>query len=260
MTFDNFNINRQSLFNSIPGFITKSKNIFENKSTNQIDLFGDNINDEDEIISNTKDWDFEERLSKEFEAVGFFISDHPLNQFKEIFDDYNIHDYLTFNTNDDLKESNIAATLLKIQERKTAKGNAYAVLKLTDLTSVFELFIFSDILELNREILKEGNSFILTLVKSISDSENRFKRINVQKIVSLKDLLNKPIQEVTFNLKSSKELDEISKILPENGNTTIVIKISDDKNNYSFKLNNKRNIDRKTINLLRNKEISAIIG
>ena len=258
--FDNLNSNRQSLFNSIPSFITKSKNNFENKSANQIDLFGDNINDEDEIISNTKDWNFEERLSKEFEAVGFFISDHPLNQFKEIFNDYNIHDYLTFNTNDDLKESNIAATLLKIQERKTAKGNAYAVLKLTDLTSVFELFIFSDILELNREILKEGNSFILTLVKSISDSENRFKRINVQKIVSLKDLLNKPIQEVTFNLKSSKELDEISKILPENGNTTIVIKISDDKNNYSFKLNNKRNIDRKTINLLRNKEISAIIG
>ena len=98
-------------------------------------------------------------------AVGFFISNHPLNQFKEIFDDYNIHDYLTFNTNDDLKESNIAATLLKIQERKTAKGNAYAVLKLTDLTSVFELFIFSDTLELNREILKEGNSLILTLVK-----------------------------------------------------------------------------------------------
>ena len=66
-----------------------------------------------------------------------------------------------------LKENNIAATLLKIQERKTAKGNSYAVLKLTDLTSVFELFIFSDILELNREILKEGNSLILTLIKNL---------------------------------------------------------------------------------------------
>ena len=58
---------------------------------------------------------------------------------------------------------NIAATLLKIQERKTAKGNSYAVLKLTDLSSVFELFIFSDVLDLNREILKEGNSLIFTL-------------------------------------------------------------------------------------------------
>ena len=87
-----------------------------------------------------------------------------------------------FNNNDELKDSNIAATLLKLQERKTAKGTSYALLKLTDLTSVFELFIFSDVLELNRAILKEGNSLILTLVKSISDDQNRFKRINVQKI------------------------------------------------------------------------------
>ena len=225
--FDNLNLNRQSLFNSIPNFITKSKNIFENKSANQIDLFGDDNQNDDEIILKLDDWNFEERLSKEFESVGFFISDHPLNQYKEVFDDYNILDYQTFNTDDDLKNTNIAATLLKVQERKTAKGNAYAVLKLTDLTSVFELFIFSDILELNREILKEGNSFILTLVKSISNEENRFKRINVQKIASLKDLLNKPINEVTFNLKSLKELNEISKVLIKEGETSVKIKIND---------------------------------
>jgi DNA polymerase-3 subunit alpha len=258
--FDNLNSNRQSLFSSIPNLITKSKYIFENKSNNQIDLFGENENQENEIINNIEDWKFEERLSKEFEAVGFFISDHPLNQYKEIFDDYNIIDYQNFNNNDDLKETNIAATLLKIQERKTAKGNAYAVLKLTDLTSVFELFIFSDILELNREILREGSSIILTLVKSISNEENRFKRINVQKIVSLKDLLNKPISEVTFNLKSLKELDDISNYLPKNGDTLIKIKLSDKNNDYNFQLKNKRNIDRKTLNLLRNKEISAIIS
>ena len=226
----------------------------------QIDLFGENTNEENEIISNVRDWKFEERLSKEFEAVGFFISNHPLNQFKEVFDDYNIHDYQSFSANDDLKESNIAATLLKIQERKTAKGNAYAVLKLTDLTSVFELFIFSDTLELNREILKEGSSLILTIIKSISDSENRLKRLNVQKIASLKELLNKPIQEVTFNLKSQKELDEISKFLSSNGDTVIKIHMKDQNNEFKFQLKNKRNIDRKTVNLLRNKEISAILG
>ena len=75
------NINRQSLFNSIPSFIIKSKNNFENKSINQINLFGDDIIKENEIVLDIKDWKFEERLSKEFEAVGFFISDHPLNQF-----------------------------------------------------------------------------------------------------------------------------------------------------------------------------------
>ena len=258
--FDSINSNRQSLYNSIPNLIKKSKNIFENKLANQIDLFGENKSQENEILMDIEDWKFEERLSKEFEAVGFFISDHPLNQYREIFDDYNIVDFQFFNNDDDLKDTNIAATLLKIQERKTAKGTSYAVLKLTDLTSVFELFIFSDILELNRESLKEGNSFILSLVKSISDIDNRFKRINIKKISPLKELLNKPIEEVTFNIKSMKELDEISKFLDKSGDTLVRIILNNDGNNYDFRLENKRNIDRKTLNLLRNKEISARIN
>ena len=171
--FDNLNSNRQALYNSIPAIIAKSKNIFDNKSANQIDLFSEDESAQDDILIKTEDWKFEERLSKEFESVGFFISDHPLNQFTEIFNDYKITDYSNFVSKEDLKDSNIAATLLKVQERKTAKGNSYAVLKLTDLSSVFELFIFSDVLELNREILKEGSSLILTLFKNISNDENR---------------------------------------------------------------------------------------
>tara|TARA_A100001388_G_scaffold272963_1_gene254115 strand:+ start:3575 stop:6994 length:3420 start_codon:yes stop_codon:yes gene_type:complete len=259
--FDSLNSNRHSLYNSIPNFITKTKNIFESKSANQIDLFGDSNETEMDVITKKEDWKFEERLSKEFESVGFFISDHPLNQFKEVFKDYNIIDYQTFNNENELKNSNIASTLLKIQERKTAKGTPYAVLKLTDLSSVFELFIFSDTLEMNRDILKEGNSFLLMLTKSISDETNRFRRINVQKISSLKDLLNKPINEVTFKLKSLKELNEISKYLnAENGETLVNFKISDDENELKFSLQKKRKLDRKTLNLLRNREISAIIN
>ena len=258
--FDKINNNRRSMFESIPNFITKTKNIFENKLANQIDLFGETENQEHEIISSTDDWKFEERLSKEFEAIGFFISDHPLNQYKEIFDDYDIINYQDFNNNDELKNSNIASTLLKIQERKTAKGNSYGVLKLTDLTSVFELFIFSDVLEMNREILKEGNSLILTLAKSFSNEENRFKRINVQKIASFQELLNKPLEEVTFDIKNTEQLRIISKFLDKKGNTLININLQDDKNKYNFQLKNKRNLDRKSLNLLRNKEILAIIN
>ena len=257
--FDNLNLNRQSLFVSIPNFIIKSKNIFDNKSANQIDLFNES-NDEDNIVSSIHDWNFEERLSKEFESIGFFISDHPLNQFKEIFKDYKIIDYQSFNNNNNLKDSSIAATLLKIQERKTAKGNSYAVLKLTDLSSVFELFIFSEVLEMNREILKEGSSLILTLIKSMSDENNRFKRINVQKIISINEMLNKPLREVTFDLKSINELNEISKFLTKDGETLVNIKLPKDEKKVKFQLENKRNLDRKTLNLIRNKEISAIIN
>ncbi len=257
--FDNINPNRKSLFDSIPKFISKSKNIFENKSINQIDLFGDNLNEIENIVVNTEDWKFEERLSKEFESVGFFISDHPLNQFKEIFSDYDIINYNDFNHNDNLKDANIAATLLKTQERKTAKGTSYAILKLTDLQSVFELFIFSDLLDLNRKILKDGSSLFLRVSKSVSEEENRFRRINIQKIISLKELFDSPLKKVTFDLKSLNELSEISKFLNENGDTVINIQVHDKDQNLRFELKNKRNLDRKTLNLLRNREISAII-
>ncbi len=258
--FDKINTNRQALFDSIPTLITKSKNIFDNKSANQIDLFSDDENDQDDILTKSEDWKFEERLSKEFEAVGFFISDHPLNQFTEIFSDYKIIDYSSFISKEHLKDSNIAATLLKIQERKTAKGNSYAVLKLTDLSSVFELFIFSDVLELNREILKEGNSLILTLFKNVSNDENRLTRINVQKIASLKELFNSPINEVSFKLKSKDQLEKISSFLKDEGKTVVNINLVKENNILQFRLKNPRKLDRKSLNLLRNQEIQAIIN
>ena len=76
-------------------------------------LFASDEEQDKEIVLNIEDWKFEDRLSREFEAIGFFISDHPLNQFKEIFDDYKIVDYLKFNLNENIKDANIAATLLK---------------------------------------------------------------------------------------------------------------------------------------------------
>ena len=77
----------------------------------------------------------------------FFISDHPLNQFKNFFPQYNVINFNEFNINDKLKESVIAATILKIQEKKNQKGVSYAIIKFTDLGGVFELFLFSDLFE-----------------------------------------------------------------------------------------------------------------
>jgi len=257
--FDNIENNRQALFNSIPNFILKTKSIYENKAANQINLFDSDEDQDNKIILNIEDWKFEERLSREFEAIGFFISDHPLNQFKEIFDDYKIVDYVKFNSDDNIKNVNIAATLLKITERKTAKGNSYGVIKFTDLTSVFELFVFSDILEQNREFLIEGNSLIITLIKTISNDENRFKRINVQNIASLKDLFNKPVNEILFNIKSVKDIDKLSDLVKEKGATVVKINITDKNKDISFRLKNKRLIDRKAINIIRNNDISTFI-
>ena len=259
--FDNIIINRQSIYNSIPNIILKSKNIFENKIANQINLFEDSYENTEDFLEKVEDWQFEERLSKEFESVGFFISDHPLNQFKEIFEEYNIINFSDFNLKKDIKDSNIAATLLKIQEKKTQKGNSYAIIKCTDLSSVFELFIFSDTLDLNRDLLIEGNSLIITLTKNTGDEENRFKRINVKKIAGIKNLLNNPINLVKFNLKNVDNLKELSKkLVNNNGTSEVEIELNNHDEKLVFKLKNKRQTDRKSINLIKNKDISTIIN
>ena len=114
-------------------------------------------------------------------------------------------------------------------------------------------------MELNREVLVEGSSLIITLIKTISKDESKSKRINVQKIASLKDLFNKPINEIIFNIKSIKDIDKISDLVDEEGTTEVTININDENNDISFKLKNKRLIDRKAINILRNSDISTII-
>ena len=133
-------------------------------------------------------------------------------------------------------------------------------MKLTDLSSVFELFIFSDVLELNREILKEGNSLILTLFKNLTNDENRFKRINVQKIASLKELFNNPINEVCFEVNSKDQVQTISKILKKNGKTSVNINLITEDSILHFKLKNSKDLDRKLLNLIRNQQIHATIS
>jgi DNA polymerase III, alpha subunit len=206
--FDQINNNRQSLFNSIPNIILKSKNHYENKMDNQISLFGDMEKSNDDFLEKIDDWNDDKKLSKEFETLGFFISDHPLNQYKILFNNYNIVNYNEFEKDKILLSSNIASTVLKVQEKKTQKGNSYAIVKFSDLTSIFELFIFSDIFEINRDKLIVGNSLMITLMKNYIDESKTQRRINVKKIVTLSEILNKDYEKMKFKINS---LEEFSK-------------------------------------------------
>jgi len=252
--FDKININRQSLFNSIPNIILKSKNNFENKMANQIDLFEDEFKTKDDFLEKIEDWNIDSKLSKEFETLGFFISDHPLNQYKIIFNQYNIVNYDYFENEKNSLSSNIACTVLKVQEKKTLKGNSYAIVKLSDLSSVFELFIFSDVYELNRDKLIEGNSLMITLMKNYADEAKTQRKINVKKIVTLKEVVNSNFEELKFKINNFEELTKLKNLSKKDGKTKITFQISDKDNNYTFALNDKRYIDNNLINELKIRE------
>ena len=98
---------------------------------------------------------------------------------------------------------------MSIQEKKSAKGTPYGIVKFSDKQGEFELFLFAELLVSNRDKLKESESFILTLQKDKIAGDETKKRINVRKITSLYDALNKPYSKVTIELKKNYNIDEI---------------------------------------------------
>ena len=257
--FDNFNNNRKSLLESIPNLILKSKNLFEDKNINQINLFEETDDkNESELISYVKDFSFEERLSKEFETLGFFISDHPLNQYKDYFSQYNVINFNKFNLGESFTDGTVAATILKLQEKKNQKGSSYAIIKFTDLGGVFELFIFSDLFEKKIEILKEGNSVFMNLIKNKS-SDGTSYRINVRTITKINDLTNAPIKSIEIYSPNLKHLDQVKKLISLPGETNVTLKINNNNVAHLYKLSEKRKIDQKTILHLKNAGVTLKI-
>ena len=125
---------------------------------------------------------------------------------------------------------------------------------------VFELFVFSDIFELNRNILSSGSSLLISLIKDKSNEDNRFKRINVKKLVLIKDLINKPIQKIRFQTKKKENIKILSDFAKEMGNTDVEIEFNDNNKKLIFKLKNKRNIQRNMLKSLKKRDISTIIN
>jgi len=225
----------------------------ENKINNWERLTDDSNQNKKNLIQNNikKDWTFEERLSKEFEAIGFFISDHPINEYKEVFDIYKIQNFNSFMISSK-NEAILAATIMKIQEKKTRDGNPFAIVKFSDLGGVFELFIFSEILEQNRNILKEGKSFLITVLKDLSNLNNRFKRISVRKLVSLNEISNQSIPKITFEIEKLENLKNFSNLISEKGNTNVKIVVKNNSKNLIFELSEKRKINPEILKSLKN--------
>ena len=132
---------------------------------------------------------------------------------------------------------------MSIQEKKSAKGTPYAIVKFSDKKAEFELFLFAEILIVNREKLKESESFVLTLQKDKIIGDETKKRINVRKILSLDDAINKPYSKVIIELKDNYNLDEIKKLLSIKGETSIKLVIKDKNKKAFYSLQENRKFD-----------------
>jgi DNA polymerase III subunit alpha len=241
--FDEFDRDRNKIINSIPKILLKIKNINDDKDNHQSNLFGDQESNQTEFeFLPSKQWTQKELLSEEFKSIGFYLTNHPLNEFDEIFNQLNICSYNQFYENEK-NEGLVAGTIMSIQEKKSAKGTPYAIVKFSDKQAEFELFLFAEILISNREKLKESESFVLTLQKDKISGENTKKRINVKKILNLDDVINKPYSKVTIELTNDYDLDEIKKLLSSKGETEINLVLKHEKKQAHFLLQENRKFD-----------------
>ncbi len=251
-TFDKLEINRKGIFSSIPKLIQLNKVYYEDKVSKQSNLFDndeDSKNEKFKLLTDEK-WDTKELLSEEFKSLGFYISDHPLNNFKSIFSKLNIKpykDYIVDNNNEGI----IAGTLMSMQEKKSSKGTPFAIAKFSDNFGEYELFIFSEMLIKNREILKEGESFVMTLFKDVSNDQ---KRVNVRKIVLLDNLINNNYKKVSIEIDEKLDLNELKKLLQEKGETEIQLIVRQKDTKFTIKLENPRKFDLKLFNEVKNRE------
>jgi len=253
--FDSIFKNRKILYDNIPNIIQNSKTIHENKINNQSSLFEDDSNKISYLMTdkNSSYWSNDEILSKEFESIGFYLSKHPLKDYENILEQYNVKTFKDFE-NQAENQCFIAGTIMSIKEKKTSKGNSFAIVKFSDLSKVFELFLFSEILEENRKKLIEGQSFLLTVMKDKENQENRFRRISVRKIVSLKETTKISYKDVLIEMNKSEDLEKLYEKIKEKGNSKIKISINDNNENYLFELKDKRKFDFETLKNLNNEQ------
>jgi DNA polymerase III subunit alpha len=252
--FDEFDKDRNKILNSIPKIIQQIKNINDDKNNHQSSLFdGQDITHKEFEFLPSKYWTQKELLTEEFKALGFYLSDHPLNEYEEVFNQLDILPYNQFYENEK-SEGLVAGTIMSIQEKKSAKGTPYGIVKFSDKKGEFELFLFAEILVSNRDKLKESESFVLTLQKDKIIGEMLKKRINVRKILSLDEVINKPYSKVTIELKNDYNLEEIREFLAIGGDTEINLIIKDKNKRAYFSLQNNRKFDLKHLKALKAKE------
>ncbi len=253
--FDSLEKHRNSLLNSIPKLISTNKSLWEEKSSKQNSLFSEKSENEENIfdLEKTKPWNKNEMLMKEFESIGFYMSDHPLNIYKNYFQEAKISSFNDF-INNPVSNSLVSGTIMAIQEKKSAKGNPFAIIKFTDLKSEFELFIFSDLLIANRDKLKAANSFVMNLQKDTISEGISTRRINVRSIIPLENFVKKTYDNVIIEINNKSNFEDLKNLLIENGDTKVKVKIRNENKTYLFSLKKQRKFNLSVLNSIKSKE------
>lgn len=174
--FDEIEPDRAKACASIDAMMSLSQQAHEAANGGMIDMFGGMASADVQLrIPPYEPWPAAERLQREYDAVGFFLSGHPLDEYGDLLKKLRVQTWVDFCRS--VKAGNsvgkVAATILDRQERRTKTGNKMGILTLSDQTGQFEAIIFSEGLVRLREVLEPGTAVVLMLQAGLEGEEVR---------------------------------------------------------------------------------------
>jgi DNA polymerase-3 subunit alpha len=131
------------------------------------------------------DWPPPEKLQQEFDAIGFYLSNHPLDGHRRSLERagiLRIADLPAALAANGANRFRLAGIVIGRKERTSARGNRFAFLQLSDPSGVFEATLFSEVLNQSRVLLDSGEPLVIT-VEATNEEDNL--RLTAHKIEAL---------------------------------------------------------------------------
>lgn len=123
-----------------------------------------------------------DRLREEFDAVGFYLSAHPLDAFARILKKKRVLPSAEVFARQESGAVRLAGTFISKKERTSKSGKRYAFVSFSDASGVYEATAFSEILSQYQELLSPGQSMVIDCAVAF-DGET--PRITIQRMESI---------------------------------------------------------------------------
>jgi len=216
--FDGLEKNRAKTMAGIETLIRHAQMKAEERASNQVSMFGGGgpSNEREPKLADAEMWNSMDQLAKEFEAIGFYLSAHPLDAYQATLNRIGAKRYAEMmkmlHTGDQIFR--IAGTVVARQERTSQKGKRFAFVGCSDATGMFEITVFSEILAMHREWLEPGRNLVWTLNAKLEGEQARF---TAQKVELLDDVAARAAAGIRIVIEDAKPIPRIQELLGKAG-------------------------------------------
>ncbi len=244
--FEAFNIPRSCVYNASEYLMRQAHKWAEEKSSGQVSLFGASEEQtgwqEKLFMSEVDDWDELECLQKEFVAVGFYLSAHPLDSQTEVLEKNGFKSFVGVKTflatsKHPTTRVKVAGVVIKRQEKRSDRGR-FAFLTLSDQSGLYDVTVYTDALMSFRDIMQAGNILAISADASMRDEDDI--RLIMRNASLLDDDLSGKIKQIDITFESAEAIDEMVEILNNKPagpvKITMTIPLSDLKKSVKIKL------------------------